>query len=94
MIPIIILAAVFLLIAVRQIGNIKLQIWQVMAGGALIVTATGQIGIADAILAVDYEIMLFLFGMFFLGHSTHNPLRSRILDIPVGLETFKKGFFC
>src|SRR3989339_481739 len=34
-IPIIILAIVFTLIAVRQIGNIKLQIWQIMLFGAI-----------------------------------------------------------
>ena len=33
-IPIVTLAIVFLLIAVRQIGNLRLAIWQIMLGGA------------------------------------------------------------
>jgi hypothetical protein len=32
MISIIVLLIVFLLIAVRQVGNIRLQIWQIMLG--------------------------------------------------------------
>jgi hypothetical protein len=30
LIPILVLATVFILIAVRQVGNVKLQIWQIM----------------------------------------------------------------
>jgi len=42
-IPIITLAVVFILIAVRKIGNIKLQIWQIMLLVAIAVLVTGQI---------------------------------------------------
>jgi len=35
MLPVIIIAAVLILIAVRQTGNVKLQIWQIMLLGAL-----------------------------------------------------------
>ncbi|OIN83970.1 putative membrane protein [Francisella sp. TX07-6608] len=44
-IPIIVLIGVFILIAIRQIGNIKLQIWQIMLLGAIIVLITQQISI-------------------------------------------------
>jgi len=37
MISIITLIIVFVLIAVRQVGNIKLRIWQIMLLGALVV---------------------------------------------------------
>jgi len=36
LILIIILAVVFVLIAVRQVGNVKLQIWQIMLAGAVV----------------------------------------------------------
>ena len=41
-IPVIALAAVLILIAVRQFGEFKLQIWQIMLLGALVVLAFGQ----------------------------------------------------
>ena len=66
-IPIIVLLAVFVLIAVRQVGNIKLQIWQIMLFGALAVLLTGQITILDSIKAVNIDVMFFLFGMFVIG---------------------------
>jgi len=66
-IPIIILAIVFLLIALRRIGNIKLQIWQIMLGGALAVLLTGQITPLNALKAINIDVMLFLFSMFVIG---------------------------
>jgi Na+/H+ antiporter NhaD/arsenite permease-like protein len=62
-----ILAVVFLLIAVRQVGGFSFRIWQVMAGGALAVLLTGQISFYDAIQAINFEVLIFLFGMFLLG---------------------------
>lgn len=67
MFPIIILALVFLLIAVRQVGRFRLEIWQVMCGGAAAVLLAGDIAPAGALAAVDWDVMLFLFGMFAAG---------------------------
>ncbi len=67
MIPIIVLAAVFILIAVRKVGNTRLQIWQIMLLGAAVVLITGQISPANALFAVNVDVMLFLFGMFVIG---------------------------
>ena len=67
MFPLIILVAVFLLIAVRQVGRFRFQIWQVMCGGAAAVLLTGGISPAAAMRAIDYDVMLFLFGMFAAG---------------------------
>ncbi len=67
MIPIIILLIVFLLIAVRQIGNIKLQIWQIMLGGALAVLLTNQISVQDSLNSINLDVMLFLLSMFIIG---------------------------
>lgn len=69
MIPIIILAIVFILIAVRQIGNIKLQIWQIMLFGAIGVLITGQISPYDALKSINLDVMFFLFGMFVVGRA-------------------------
>lgn len=68
-IPLAVLAIVFLLIAVRQIGQVRLQIWQVMSGGALAVLLTGQISPADALRSINLDVMLFLFGVFVIGAS-------------------------
>jgi Na+/H+ antiporter NhaD/arsenite permease-like protein len=58
---------VFLLIAVRQVGRFRFQIWQVMTGGALAVLITGQISLQDAFTAINSDVLFFLFGMFIVG---------------------------
>jgi Na+/H+ antiporter NhaD/arsenite permease-like protein len=61
--------AVFLLIAVRQVGRFSLKIWQIMLGGALAVLITGQIEPLAALHAINLDVMLFLFGMFVIGEA-------------------------
>jgi len=68
-IAVIILAAVFLLIAVRQVGRFTIRIWQVMLAGALAVLLTGQIALSDALRAINIDVMVFLFGMFVVGEA-------------------------
>ena len=68
-ISLIALIAVFVLIAVRQIGNIRVQIWQAMLLGAVVVLLTGQIPLNSALRSINLDVMLFLFGMFVIGHS-------------------------
>jgi Na+/H+ antiporter NhaD/arsenite permease-like protein len=70
-IPVIVLFAVFGLIAVRQIGRLRLKIWQIMLAGALVVLVTLQISIPDAVAAVNIDVMLFLLGMFIVGEALH-----------------------
>jgi Na+/H+ antiporter NhaD/arsenite permease-like protein len=60
---------VFVLIAIRQVGRYNLRIWQIMLGGALSVLITGQISLPDALLAINIDVMLFLFGMFIVGEA-------------------------
>ena len=67
--PIIVLAIVFILIATRRIGNIKLQIWQIMLFGAFTVLLTGQISPLNALQSINLDVILFLFGMFTVGES-------------------------
>ncbi len=69
MVSIIILIIVFILIAVRQVGNVKLQIWQIMLGGAVAVLATGQISITDAFNSINFDVIIFLLGMFIVGEA-------------------------
>ncbi|MFI3157754.1 MAG: SLC13 family permease [Methylococcaceae bacterium] len=63
------LVAVFVLIAVRKIGHFNIKIWQSMTGGALVVMAAGEISGPNALKAIDFNVMLFLFGMFVVGQA-------------------------
>jgi len=63
------LVVVFVLIAFRQVGNSRLQIWQVMTLGAGVVLVTRQIDPFDALHAINLDVMFFLFGMFTIGQS-------------------------
>ncbi len=62
-----VLILVFLGIALRQLFHLPLKIWQIMGIGALIVFFTGQISPLSAWAAIDWSIILFLFGMFYIG---------------------------
>ncbi len=68
-IPVITLLAVFVLIAVRQVGRFRLQIWQIMLTGALVVVLTRQISSRDALASINLDVMFFLFGMFVVGEA-------------------------
>ncbi len=69
MISLIVLLLVFILIAVRHVGNIKFQIWQIMALGAVAVLITGQISPLNALKAINLDVIFFLFGMFTVGEA-------------------------
>ncbi|MDD2778373.1 MAG: anion transporter [Methanocellales archaeon] len=56
-----------MLIAIRQVGNIKLKIWQIMLFGAIAVLITGQISPTDALKSINVDVMVFLFSMFVIG---------------------------
>jgi Na+/H+ antiporter NhaD/arsenite permease-like protein len=68
-IPILVLAVVFLLIALRHLLPRRLEIWQIMLGGAVAVLLTGQISPKEAAASIDLDVMLFLFGMFVVGRA-------------------------
>jgi len=69
MISIAVLSIVFLLIAIRQIGNMKLQIWQIMFGGAIAVLLFEQISFTAAFSSINFDVIFFLFGMFVVGQA-------------------------
>ncbi|NYT02057.1 MAG: anion transporter [Methanosarcinales archaeon] len=64
-----VLAAVLLLIAVRQVGGLRLQIWQIMLAGAAACLLLGEISPADAARSVNLDVMVFLFCMFVIGEA-------------------------
>ncbi|OPX74314.1 MAG: Citrate transporter [Methanosaeta sp. PtaB.Bin018] len=68
-ISILVLSAVLLLIAIRQVGKFSLQIWQIMLLGAIAVLFTGEISLAQAARAINLDVMIFLAGMFVVGQS-------------------------
>jgi Na+/H+ antiporter NhaD/arsenite permease-like protein len=68
-ISIVALAAVLILIAVRQMGKNSLAIWQIMLLGASVVLFTGQISPADALHAINLDVMIFLGAMFVIGEA-------------------------
>ncbi|MFA5394694.1 MAG: anion transporter [Methanomicrobiales archaeon] len=65
----VILALVLVLIALRNVGGIRLAIWQIMLGGAVTVLVLGQITPLDALYAINTDVMIFLFGMFVVGEA-------------------------
>jgi Na+/H+ antiporter NhaD/arsenite permease-like protein len=68
-IPVVVLVVVFVMIAVRKIGQIRIKIWQAMTLGAIAVLLMGQISPLDALYSVNIDVMLFLFGMFVVGET-------------------------
>ncbi|MBI2971908.1 MAG: anion transporter [Candidatus Aenigmarchaeota archaeon] len=67
--PVAVLFAVFVLTAFRNIGGFRLPMWQVMLGGALAVLLAGQITLPHALAAVNFDVLLFLSGMFIVGRA-------------------------
>ncbi|MEM4265397.1 MAG: SLC13 family permease, partial [Thermoplasmata archaeon] len=101
---VIVLFAVFILIAVRQVGRFKLKIWQVMSIGALVVLLFGEISPLDAIASINIDVMLFLFGVFVIGealsqsgylaHLSYKMFkRAKSVDQLILLILFVIGFF-
>ena len=100
--PIFVLAAVFLLIAVRQVGRFRFQIWEIMLVGALAVVINGDIPVPQILPAINLDVMLFLFGMFVVGEALNESgylyhlsyrlfIRAKSLDHLVLLILFGIG---
>jgi Na+/H+ antiporter NhaD/arsenite permease-like protein len=66
---ILVLFIVLVLIAFRAFSPVKLAIWQIMLGGALVVLFTGQIEPLTAVQAINRDVMFFLFGVFVIGQA-------------------------
>jgi Na+/H+ antiporter NhaD/arsenite permease-like protein len=61
---VLVLLGVFLLTALRQVGSLKLQIWQIMTFGAILVLLLGEISLKEAVAAINMDVLIFLFGAF------------------------------
>jgi Na+/H+ antiporter NhaD/arsenite permease-like protein len=68
-VSLIILAAILVATAARQLCRFNIRIWQIMAAGAALLIVTGQISLPDALAAVSMPVMVFLFAMFVLGEA-------------------------
>jgi Na+/H+ antiporter NhaD/arsenite permease-like protein len=66
---VLVLLCVLLLTALRQVGSVRLQIWQVMTLGALAVLLLGEISPEEAVRAINMDVILFLFGAFCVGEA-------------------------
>lgn len=68
-IPVIVLTIVFFLIIAGKTVSPRLEIWQIMALGALAVLVMRQISFTEALSSIDPDVMLFLSGMFIIGQA-------------------------
>ncbi|MHB8578432.1 MAG: SLC13 family permease [Ignavibacteriaceae bacterium] len=102
MISFITLLIVFFLIAIRQFGNVKLHVWQIMLGGAAVVLLFGQISFSAALHAVNFDVIVFLCGMFIVGRALEESgylshlsyllfHRAQSLDIVILIILFVMG---
>ena len=66
---VLVLLGVLLLTSLRQVGSLRLQIWQVMTLGALSVLLLGEISPQEAFRAINMDVLLFLFGAFCVGEA-------------------------
>lgn len=101
-IPLLVLLVVFVLIAVRQVGTRRLEIWQIMLMGAATVLLTRSIPIKTALRAIDPDVLLFLTGVFIIGsaleksgyllHISYRAFRgTRSVDMLVLYVLFSMG---
>lgn len=60
---------VFFVIAIRHLLPIPLKYWHIMFFGSLAYIITGSITFKEAVRAVDFDVLLSLFGMFSLGYA-------------------------
>jgi Na+/H+ antiporter NhaD/arsenite permease-like protein len=82
---VLILLGVFAFTALRQIGSLKLKIWQIMTLGASLVLLSGEISPEKALEAINIDVLLFLFGAFCVGEALNRSgyltwLGSRIVS--------------
>ena len=100
---IIVIIAVFVLIAVRKARWVGLRIWQIVLIGAVLVLITGQISLTAAMSYVDLTVIIFLLGIFIVGeamvesgyleHISYVLFKSaRSVDMLVLLILFSVGF--
>ena len=68
-ISLIILGTIFFSVALRHQLPFKIAIWQIFTIGAILMLATAQITPTQALFAIKWDVVLFLFGAFSLGEA-------------------------
>jgi Na+/H+ antiporter NhaD/arsenite permease-like protein len=63
---------IFLLIAVRQWLPPAVRIWRIMTAGAVVLLLLGEISPRDAVLAVDWNVIAYLFGVFVIAAALYD----------------------
>lgn len=63
--------AIFALIAAREWLPAWLKIWHVMLAGAIVLLATGEIAPRDALAAIDWNVIAYLFAVFSIGAALY-----------------------
>lgn len=86
-IPVILLVIVFLLTAIRKIGNVHFPIWLIVSVAAITVLLTRQISLDQAYHAIDFDIIFYLLGVFVIGAALE---QSNYLEYAM-LHLFKKA---
>ena len=64
--------AIFALISIRQWLPESVRIWQIMTAGALVLVISGEIHPSEAINAVDWNVIAYLFGVFSISHALYD----------------------
>ncbi len=90
-----VLVIVYLLIFVRNIGGVRLELWHAMGIGAALSLALGLITPEQAVYAVNYHIILYLLGMFFIGAALNESglLRDYLLKVVKGSSSLRSFYF-
>ncbi|WP_018698604.1 SLC13 family permease [Amorphus coralli] len=63
--------AIFALIAAREWLPAWLKIWHVMLAGAIVLLASGEIAPPDALDAIDWNVIAYLFAVFSIGAALY-----------------------
>ena len=67
--PLIVLFIVFFAISIRKVGPLSIPIWLSMLGGAITVLVAQQITFKDAFLAIDWNTIGYLIGVFIIAQG-------------------------
>jgi Na+/H+ antiporter NhaD/arsenite permease-like protein len=63
---------IFLLIALRQWLPASVRIWHIMTAGAVVLLLLGEISPRDAVLAVDWNVIAYLLGVFVIASALYD----------------------
>ncbi|MDA4847425.1 SLC13 family permease [Hoeflea poritis] len=64
--------AIFFLISIRQWLPPAVRIWQIMLVGAVVLLLTGRIAPSDALEAIDWNVIGYLFGVFSIASALYD----------------------